>query len=143
MDIKHNLVIKASVNTVYNAVATQNGINGWWSKDCKVGEAVGEKSILNFDKQGKIVTMGFLTKELVPNKKVVWECIENGNPAWLGTKIITEITERNDGADVIFTHADFDEKWAGQDPFEMTKQGWEHFVNSLVSYCETGAGQPW
>jgi len=143
MNITHNLRIKASAETIYNAIATQNGITGWWSKDCEVGEAVGENSLLKFDKQGKIVEMGFKTLELSANKKAVWECTENGNPAWLGTRIVTEITPGNHTSDVLFSHTGFDEKWKGQDPFEMTKQGWEHFVNSLVSYCEGGKGQPW
>lgn len=143
MDITHNLTIKASPETVYNAVATHKGINGWWSKDCSVGETEGETSLLKFDKQGTIVEMGFKTIELVPSKKAIWECTENGNPAWLGTKIITEISDADGGSSVVFSHAGFDEKWKGQDGFEMTKGGWEHFVGSLVSYCEKGEGQPW
>lgn len=143
MDITHNLKIKATASTIYNAVATQNGINRWWSKDCTVGELEGEKSLLKFDKQGTIVEMGFKTLTLSPNQKVAWECTENANPAWLGTHIVTEINENEDGCAVTFSHAGFDEQWKGQDAFEMTKQGWEHFVNSLVSYCENGKGQPW
>ncbi len=143
MEITHHLKVKASAETIYHAVATQKGISGWWSKDCAVGEAEGEPSLLKFDKQGKIVEMGFKTLELLPNKKVVWECTENANPAWIGTKIITEITESKDGCEVVFSHSDFDEKWKGQPPFEMTKEGWSHFVNSLVDYCEGREGQPW
>ncbi|GAB3661238.1 hypothetical protein GCM10028791_35640 [Echinicola sediminis] len=143
MNITHHLTINASSATVYNAVASTKGIKGWWSKHCTVGEKEGESSRLKFDKQGKIVEMGFTTITLVPNKKVEWECTENANPAWIGTKIITEISENQGKSQVIFSHADFDEKWEGQDPFEMTKQGWEHFVSSLVAYCEKGSGQPW
>jgi len=143
MEITHHLKIKASAETIYHAVATQKGISGWWSKDCTVGEAEGEPSLLKFDKQGKIVEMGFKTLELLPNKKVVWECTENANPAWIGTKIITEITESQEGCAMVFSHSGFDEKWKGQDPFEMTKEGWGHFVNSLVDYCEGREGQPW
>ncbi len=142
MNITYELNIKASANTVYQAVTTQKGISGWWSKECKVGEAVGEKSLLKFNKQGTIVEMGFKTLSLHPTK-VEWECTENANPAWLGTKIRTEISEEQNGCSVVFSHADFDEKWKGQDPFEMTKGGWKHFVASLISYCESGAGQPW
>lgn len=143
MDITHQLSIKASPKTVYEAVATQKGILGWWSKDCKVGEAEGEKSLLKFDKQGKIVEMGFKTRSLDKDRKVVWECTENANPAWLGTLIVTAIVETPNGSEVTFSHAGFDEQWKGQDPFEMTKDGWKHFVESLVSYCETGEGSPW
>lgn len=143
MDITHDLIINASAETIYQAVATKEGINGWWSKDCQVGEHEGEKSLLKFDKQGTIVEMGFQTNTLVPNKSVVWTCTENANPAWLGTKIITEISGTENGSKVTFSHAGFDKKWKGEEPFEMTKQGWKHFVNSLVCYCENGEGQPW
>ncbi len=143
MDIKHNLFIKAAPDEIYHAVSTQKGITGWWSKDCTVGENEGEKSHLKFNKQGTIVEMEFLTETLVPNKKVVWESIQNVNSSWKGTKIITEISIADGGANVVFSHAGFDDKWAGQESFEMTKQGWDHFVKSLVSYCETGEGQPW
>ncbi len=143
MDITHNLEINASAETVYKAVATQSGINGWWSKDCAVGEREGESSHLKFDKQGTIVEMGFKTLTLQPNEKVIWECTENGNPAWIGTKIITEISSDGDKSNVVFSHAEFDEKLAGQEAFEMTRRGWDHFVGSLRSYCENGEGQPW
>lgn len=143
MDITHHLQIKATPETIFNAVATKKGITGWWSKDCTVGESEGQISQLKFDKQGNIVEMGFRTLTLLPHQKVIWEVTENANPAWLGTKIITEISETEDGCQVIFSHADFEAKWNKQEAFEMTKQGWEHFVSSLVAYCETGKGQPW
>lgn len=143
MDITHNLQIKASAETIYKAVATEKGVKGWWCKDCKVGKVVGERSHLKFDKQGTLVEMGFITLTLIPNTEVVWECIENPNPAWMGTKIITKISEAGHDSSVAFSHTNFDEKWKGQDAFEMTKKGWEHFVNSLVLFCEKGEGQPW
>lgn len=143
MDITHNLKIKASPETIYKAVSTREGIQGWWCKDSKVGEAEGKKSLLKFNKEGNIVPMGFETLNLDKDKKAVWECTDNPNPAWIGTKLTTEITSNDSGSAVVFSHSGFDEKWKGQEPFEMTKQGWEHFMNSLVSYCETGEGQPW
>lgn len=143
MDITHNLHIKANPEKIYQAVTTKNGISGWWSKDCSVGESKGENSLLKFDKQGTLVEMGFITLELVPNKKAVWECISMPNPAWMGTKISTEISESGEGCDVVFSHRDFDQKWEGQEPFEQTRGTWNHFMDSLVSYCEKGEGQPW
>ena len=143
MDIKHNLKIKASTETIYNAVSTEKGIQGWWSKDCNVGEREGEKSNLKFDKKGTIVEMGFKTIKLDPKTQVIWECTENANPAWLKTTVNTEILETSDGCEVVFTHAGFDAKWKGQEAYEMTKGGWQHFTQSLVDYCEKGTGQPW
>ncbi|WP_282162244.1 SRPBCC family protein [Ulvibacterium marinum] len=143
MDITHNLHIKAKPEKIYLAVTTKNGISGWWSKDCSVGESEGKNSLLKFDKQGTLVEMGFITLELVPHEKAVWECISMPNPAWIGTTIHTEIRESVNGCDVVFSHRDFDQKWQGQEPFEQTKATWNHFMDSLVSFCEKGKGQPW
>ncbi|MEQ9263527.1 MAG: SRPBCC domain-containing protein [Owenweeksia sp.] len=143
MDITHNLEIKASAEDIYKAMATQKGITGWWSKRCLVGENEGEKSLLKFDKQGTNVDMGFKTKTLHPNQTVIWECVENANPAWLGTRIVTEIKPLRDHCSVVFSHAGFEDKWKGQEAFEATKGGWEHFTDSLKDYCETGNGHPW
>ena len=131
MDITHHLTIKATPQRIYEAVATQGGINGWWSKSCQVGEQIGQPSSLKFDKEGTIVEMGFHTRELAPHSRVVWESTDNGNPAWLGTKIITEIEGSGNESTVVFSHAGFDQKWEGQDAFEMTKAGWEHFRKKL------------
>ncbi len=87
--------------------------------------------------------MGFTTRDLQPKRRVEWECTENGNPAWIGTRIITEITPEQEGCKVVFSHAGFDPKWEGQEAFEMTKGTWGHFIDSLKSFCETGQGQPW
>ena len=114
MDITHNLKIKASAQQVYEAVSTVKGINGWWSKDAKVGTQVGTGSLLRFNKQGTIVEMGFKTKNLAPYKTVIWECTENANPAWIGTMVETHITEEGDGCTVVFSHSNFDEMWAGK-----------------------------
>jgi len=146
MEIKQELNIKAPAETIYNAMSTDKGIKGWWSLKSLVGEQEGKKSLLKFDKNkdGNIMDMLFETETLIPNQKVVWNCIDNSNPAWIGTKIITEIKVGKDGVNVVFSHSNFDEKWAGMDPFEMTKGGWlGHFLPSLVSFCENGNGQPW
>ncbi len=143
MDITHNLRMKTTVEKVYTAVSTQKGINAWWSKEGQVSESIGGDSLLKFDKQGTQVEMGFKTLVLDLNKKVVWECMANPNPAWLGTQIITEIEESENGVKVRFSHAGFDEKWKGQEAFEMTKATWNHFMESLKSYVEGGEGQPW
>ncbi len=143
MDIKHELEIKASAATIYQAASTQKGIQGWWSADCQVGEEEGGTSLLRFNKQGTIIEMGFRTVALEPAAKVVWECTAMPNPAWLGTRIITEISPRETGCAVVFSHVGFDEQWKGKPPFEDTKKTWHHFMQSLITYCEGGEGSPW
>lgn len=143
MEISYNLKIKASPNKVYEALSTHAGISSWWCKDCSVGESEGQDSHLRFNKEGSIVEMGFVTTHLNKDKKVLWECNQNPNPAWIGTRVSSEITPTAGGCELLFSHRNFDEKWKGQEAFEMTKGGWDHFVKSLVSFCEGGDGEPW
>ena len=143
MNITHELKLNAKPSSVFDAVSTEKGIQGWWCKNSKVGESEGSTSLLHFIKEGMAVDMGFETKVLNKDKKVIWECTSMPNPAWIGTKIVTEITPSSDGCEVVFSHADFDEKWKGQDAFEQTKGTWNHFVQSLKDYCEKGEGQAW
>lgn len=143
MNIEHKLSIKASASSIYNALSTEKGISGWWAKKAEVATEVGGTSLLSFNKQGTIVEMSFQTILLEPNKKVVWKCIENANPAWLNTEIISEITAHGDVCEVNFTHAGFDSKWKDQEAFTMTKATWSHFMDSLRSFCEKGEGQAW
>lgn len=146
MEIKETLNVKASAETIYKAMSTDKGIKAWWCKTSLIGEKEGEYTLLKFDKNqdGNITDMAFVTETLEPNKKVVWNCVGNKNPAWVGTKIVVEVNGNGNNSEVVFTHTNFDEKWEGQDPFEMTKGGWlGHFVPSLVSFCETGEGNAW
>lgn len=39
-----------------------------------------------------------------------------------------------------FAHAGLTD---GGPPYEMTSEGWKHFMKSLKTYAETGTGQPW
>ena len=143
MNIVHQLEVKATAKDVYEALASQEGIKGWWSKDCDVSEEVGGHSQMRFNKEGKIVEMHFLVETLNPRGKVSWTCVKNPNPAWLHTQIHFELAEQEAHTALTFTHAGWDAKWKGEAPYEMTKEGWEHFMSSLKAYCETGEGQPW
>jgi hypothetical protein len=59
-------------------------------------------------------------------------------PDWIGTTLAWHIDGTGDGAEVALEHGG----WSGAAP-EPVAQGWQHFVASLKSYLETGAGQPW
>ncbi|MBV7328135.1 SRPBCC domain-containing protein [Chloroflexi bacterium TSY] len=143
MDIQHSFAINAAPEKVYQAIASAAGIQGWWSKDSTIASAVGGQQILNFVKDGQPVVMKFNIDELTPSKKIIWTCTENGNPTWIGTTLTFEMKENNSGTDFSFVHGNFDEKWQGTPPYQSNVTIWQHFMNSLKSYCETGTGQPW
>ena len=143
MDIQHKFRINTTSLRLYEAITTPQGIHRWWAKDADVKEQVGEVSVMRFAKEAGTVEMHFRIDELTPGRKVVWTCVKNPNPAWLGTVISFRIENVNNQVELTFIHGNWDAKWNGQLPYEQTKEGWQHFMKSIREYCETGIGQPW
>jgi hypothetical protein len=113
--------------------AFQHGLIGWWAVDADLGD---EEHTLRFDKNGRVVTMRFRVDH-VDDQRVQWTCLENGNPVWPGTTLTWRLSDGH----LHLEHAGFHEQESP--PYQMTVDGWQHFMASLVSWLETGAGQPW
>lgn len=141
MDIIHEFEIKTTEEQAFNAFTTETGINGWWSGDCDIPNKVGEVLRVRFTEHN--VEMGFRIDELVPNEKAQWTCIENPNPAFMDTRIEFNIEKSKNGVFFKFNHSNWDEQWNGQINYEQSVGTWQHFMNSLKSFLETGTGQPW
>ncbi len=140
--IDFNFSINATPETIYSALATQAGINGWWSKDCDIAASTGGTSTMRFIKEDRPVTMVFRVEELSPNR-VAWTCTNNDNPAWIDTTLVFDFKADGEGSAFTFRHGNFAEQWLNTPPYTMTAEGWQHFMNSLKAYCESGTGQPW
>ena len=141
MDLQYQLDIQQAAGKVYQAFATEEGIKGWWCTHSTVGTQVGEAIHLSFNYGGNVVHMDFTLEEAGPNK-VSWRCTGNGNPAWIGSRILFEVEQQGDRTHFQLTHDSWDQQWAGSPPYENTVNGWHPFLDSLKAYCETGTGTP-
>jgi uncharacterized protein YndB with AHSA1/START domain len=137
-EIKEKVVVRGSVDKVFQALTEQAGYNGWWSKDCTIGRAPGEESNLRFNKEGNIVNMRFRVDEVVADKEVHWTCVAHDMPSWVGTSLRWRLLPDGPRTEVTFVH----DGWKGEAP-EPVVQGWRHFLGSLRSWVEGGQGQPW
>jgi len=133
-DIKHRLTIKVAPEKVYQAVTTQEGIESWW---CKNTTAQPETGFLNIFIFGKFRNEMKVT-ELVPHKKVAWECI-NSIEEWIGTTISFDLEEKDGHTVLRFVHGGWR---AVTDMFASCNYDWALFLKSLKSFCETGIGTP-
>lgn len=138
--IRHELELAVPVAAVFDAVATPVGQQAWWCKDSDIATHVGGECELRFNKDGNIVTMRFRIDELEPNARVRWTCIANPHALWIGSRLRWEITENGKTSTLTFAHDGLEGDGA---PPEMISETWNHFMNSLKSYVEDGAGQPW
>jgi uncharacterized protein YndB with AHSA1/START domain len=132
--IRDEIRVDAPASRVYEALTTQSGYRGWWNA---VAEIDGAEARLHFVKGGQPVRMRFRIDQ-TNGERVRWSCVDHDMPSWVGTTLDWRIADIGDGTLVAFEHAG----WQGAPP-DMVVQGWKHFLASLGSYVETGAGQPW
>jgi uncharacterized protein YndB with AHSA1/START domain len=128
-NIRHEVLIEASAEKIYNAITSQEGLAAWWTPDVKTRPERDSVARFAFGpdyfKEMKIT-------ELKPFEEVKWRCI-SGADEWIGTTIsfalqpgdketllnsrpelkdqIQQNLERNDarGTLVIFHHDDWRE----------------------------------
>ena len=124
----------ATVDDVYTAIATIDGLSNWWATDTKGQPEVGGTLEFRFEPGG----FDMLVLEMVPSKSVLWE-VTDGPAEWIGTKVRWELKQDGDYAIVIVSH----EGW--REPVEFMHHcstKWATFLVSLKQLVETGTGAP-
>jgi uncharacterized protein YndB with AHSA1/START domain len=136
-DIRHRVAISAPLESVYEAVATTEGISEWWTRDGVRGESSeGSKVEFYFGSPDPAAVME--VTRLDPGGHVHWNCIE-GADEWVGTNLSFDLTQNDGQTVVLFAHADW------RDPSEFMAHcsaRWAYFLLSLKSLLETGTGTP-
>lgn len=139
VDILHRVGIKASLNDVYQALATREGAAGWWTTHTQGDSEVGGRLKFTFISDGKeLGAFDIKVLALEPRQRVLWQVV-GGPEEWIGTKISFELKQEADYSIVLFRHAGWHE------PMEFMSHcstKWAIFLMSLKSLVETGKGQP-
>jgi uncharacterized protein YndB with AHSA1/START domain len=136
-DIRHRVAISAPLGSVYDAVATINGLSEWWTRKGVRGES-SEGSTLQFFFGQPEPAAVMEVKRLDPDGHVRWNCVE-GADEWVGTELVFDLAGKGDETVVLFTHADW------REPTEFMAHcsaRWAYFLLSLKGYLETGVGTP-
>src|SRR5262245_51847974 len=141
VDIIHRIGIKATPTQVYAALATVDGVAGWWTRYTAGESRVGGALTVSFRDRGSEVEKGRMTLEVTkldPGKEVVWR-VKDGPEEWIGTDVTFSLVE--DGA---CTVVDFGHRnW--REAVEFTahcSMKWATFLLSLRELVETGSGRP-
>ncbi|HSV40527.1 MAG TPA: SRPBCC domain-containing protein, partial [Nocardioidaceae bacterium] len=101
VDILHRVGVKSSsLNEVYSALTTLEGLSGWWATDTDGKTDVG--GVLEF----RFAPGGFDMKilELVPAERVLWEVVD-GPEEWIGTHVSFDLSQVDDYTIVLFKHS--------------------------------------
>ena len=138
-DILHRVGISASLDAVYDALATTEGPARWWTSNTRGESRVGGVLAFRFSASGAEIG-GFDMKvlELQPGKRVLWQVVD-GPAEWVGTKISFDLKRSGEHTIVMFKHAGW------KDPVEFMHHcstKWGVYLMSLKSLLETGKGTP-
>jgi uncharacterized protein YndB with AHSA1/START domain len=132
----HGVPVNASPERIYAAVATQDGMQGWWTRDTAMNAVVGGEAEFGFDK--KRLAFRMTVEELVPLSSVRLRCI-GGHPEWEGTTLEWKIQPTAGGAMLRFTHRD----WREVTEFAaICNSRWGQLMFRLKDYAETGTPNP-
>jgi uncharacterized protein YndB with AHSA1/START domain len=134
--IRHRVGIEAPLPTVYDAVATREGLARWWTRHVDGESQVGGKLAFWFggDAPGAIMEV----VALEPSRRVVWRCIE-GPDDWRDNVVAFDFRDVDGESIILFTH-----EW--REPVEFMyhcSMRWAYFLMSLKAGLETGSATPW
>lgn len=139
-DILHRIGIRAEPDRVYAALATLDGLAGWWTHDTSGRSAVGDEIRFRFRTEAGQELGGFDMDVLAldPAQRVHWR-VTGGPAEWIGTEIEFTLS-RNEGHTVVrFAHRDW------REPVEFMAHcstKWATFLLSLRDLVERGEGRP-
>ena len=94
-DIRHRVAISAPLESVYQAVATKDGLSEWWTRDGVQGESSVGSTLQFFFGQPEPAAVMEVTR-LSPDGHVGWNCVA-GHDEWVGTEITFDLTRQTTG----------------------------------------------
>ena len=134
------LLVDQTPEEVFAAI---NNIRGWWSEDI---EGSTDKLDHTFIYRDKHLHAKMKITELIPGKKVVWHVLESqmddivDGTEWNDTKLIFEITKKDDKTKIQFTHWGLVPEF---DCYTVCSKAWDFYIKSSLQRLITrGQGEP-
>jgi len=135
------IVVDETPEKVFNAITNPRG---WWSEEIE-GNTNNLNDEFNYHYED-IHRCKMKIIEFIPNEKVVWLVLDNyfkftkDKSEWTGTKIIFEISEKDNKTQLRFTHQGLVPAY---ECYNICRDAWSTYIhNSLRSLISTGKGQP-
>lgn len=145
-EIKKVVYINASAETVFKALTDSAELTQWFPDIAVLEPKVGGKMRFtfttdsertNFKKRETDKSSTGRVVDLVKNKKLAYTWQSEGVPDFPETVVTWELESLSDNrTKVTLTHTGFTGKEPASVSYEGHNQGWSHFVEELVKYCE-------
>ena len=140
-DFTTTILVEQTSKQVFDAV---NNVRGWWSEEIEGStDKLNEEFNYHYE---DVHRCKMKITELIPNKKVVWDVLENyfkftkDKSEWTGNKIVFEITEKDNKTELRFTQLGLISEY---ECYEICSDSWRNYIqNSLRSLITDGKGKP-
>lgn len=146
--IRHRVGVHAPMDRVHAAIATTEGVAGWWSRFTTGDATEGGTLRLSFNAptgSDAVVdgtfgvddrTMALEVVSVAPDR-IEWRVVE-GPQEWLVTPIVFELSQEGDETVILFSQAD----WAEPVAFQAhCSAKWAVYLLSLKALVERGEGR--
>jgi len=140
--IHHQVLIDAPLASVYQAIATAEGISTWWDK--QTPRQTPDGLVLEHSPGAEHGVVKLRVVELVPDERIEWECISTHpetSPAseWTGTQFLFDLSARGDETAVDFRQIGYNER----SPFYSTnREAWRSVLDNLKRVVEEQQFKP-
>ncbi|MGG1674880.1 SRPBCC domain-containing protein [Neobacillus sp. NRS-1170] len=147
-DYQTKLSLPVSVEKLYDAVSSEEGVRHWWTEFANVGNEIGSMAEFRFPRAGFYVKAEITA--LKPNQLVEWKVVDSMHPEasgfsnlrdWEGTTILFEMDKVSDEESVLnFTHIGLSEEL---ECYQACERGWNSYLASLKNLLVMGEGNPY
>ncbi len=137
-DIIHEITVNAPADTVFDAIATEAGLKGWWTTDARASGRMGGTASFGFYK--KKMTLDMRYDALERGKRLQWS-VTGGPDVWRGTAVSFDLEPAEEGATKVrFRNSG----WKTPDGIypAMINTGWGGLMYHLKKYAESGKSAP-
>jgi hypothetical protein len=140
-DFTTTILVDQNSKQAFDAI---NNVRGWWSEEIEGStDKLNEEFTYHFE---DIHRCRIKLIEFVPAKKVVWLVMDNyfkftkDKTEWTGTKIIFEISSKDQKTEIRFTHQGLVPEY---ECYEICQNAWTQYIQqSLYNLITKGKGQP-
>jgi len=140
-DFTTTLLVDQTPEEAFRAITN---VREWWSQEIEGGTSQLNDEFTYHYKDVHRCKMKLT--EVIPNEKMVWLVVDNyfnftkDKSEWKGTKIIFEISGKNNKTQIRFTHQGLVPQY---ECFDICSNAWSQYIQqSLLKLITTGKGQP-
>ncbi len=135
------ILINQSPEAAFLAITN---VRGWWSEEIEGNsEKLNDEFIYHYE---DIHRAHMKLIEVIPNKKVVWQVLDNyfkftkDETEWTGTTIVFDINPIDNQTEVRLMHVGLVPEY---ECYEICREGWTNYIqNSMYNLITTGKGRP-